>query len=411
MSKKRRDKDNSRLHTFSKENIEELADARIITKNLVYVIGLSSALADMEKLSKYEYFGQYGKIIKIVVNKTKAYNKDSPNGPSYSAYVTFSTPSEASVAILALDGVCVDNHNIRASFGTTKYCSFFLKGIECNNKDCVFLHEIAENSEIIKRGELTPVRFAEQHTFAIKIADIYKPEVKKRLQQPPKIKTVFPSSDMIYRADWLEGRARRRREKFEKYEEEFYDDVEDEEEYYLESEDREKNGRAPRGEFREFREFKEVGESLEKKNKGSKGSKEKGNSAGGGREKEGKSMDRKGRELFLSRDTSRFSFTKNSNKPNPVVVPKYILTLISKKINLHNLTRYMNNKRIDEVLVKESKGKNTEKDNKKEDDWTRFLIQENDETCIDKGNNDEFIDDFDNINNFILNKIKREEIK
>ena len=33
-------------------------EARIITKNLVYIIGLSSSLANKEKLQKYEYLGQ-----------------------------------------------------------------------------------------------------------------------------------------------------------------------------------------------------------------------------------------------------------------------------------------------------------------------------------------------------------------
>lgn len=99
---------------------EELTNSRIITKNLVYVIGLSSSIANKEKLMKREYFGQYGTITKIVVNKTKAYNQNSPYGPSYSAYVTFSKPQEASIAILSLDETIIDNHLVRASFGTTK---------------------------------------------------------------------------------------------------------------------------------------------------------------------------------------------------------------------------------------------------------------------------------------------------
>ena len=138
-----------------KHELEELADARIITKNLVYIIGLSSSLADKIKLNKYEYLGQYGTIIKTVVNKNKAYNKNNIYGPSYSAYVTYSKPSEASIAILSLDNTKIDNHVIRASFGTTKYCSYYLKGIECNNKDCLFLHKKAEENDIIKRGDLT----------------------------------------------------------------------------------------------------------------------------------------------------------------------------------------------------------------------------------------------------------------
>ena len=36
------------------QEIEELADARIITKNLVYIIGLSSNIANKEKLIKHK---------------------------------------------------------------------------------------------------------------------------------------------------------------------------------------------------------------------------------------------------------------------------------------------------------------------------------------------------------------------
>ncbi len=98
----------------------ELADARIITKNLVYVIGLSAKIATKETLQSKEYFGQYGTIIKTVVNKNKAYNSNNPKGPSFSAYITYSKAYEASIAILSLDNIIVDDHLIRASFGTTK---------------------------------------------------------------------------------------------------------------------------------------------------------------------------------------------------------------------------------------------------------------------------------------------------
>ncbi len=104
----------------SEQILAEMAESRIITKNLVYVIGLSSRIATKETLIKKEFFGQYGNIIKIVVNNNKAYNQNNPKGPSYSAYVTYSKPYEASIAILSLDNIVVDEHLIRASFGTTK---------------------------------------------------------------------------------------------------------------------------------------------------------------------------------------------------------------------------------------------------------------------------------------------------
>ncbi len=181
--------------------MEELIDARIISKNLVFIIGLSSALANKDKLIKYEYLGQYGSIEKIVVNKNITYNKNGPYGPSYSAYVTFSKPSEASIAILSLDDNLIDNHLIRATFGTTKYCSYFLKGKECNNKECLFLHKWAEESDIIKRGDFNSNKniFKYQQNYAKKLADIYNPEVKKRILSSNKVKTIFPSPDTIYK--------------------------------------------------------------------------------------------------------------------------------------------------------------------------------------------------------------------
>lgn len=105
---------------IEKDKYSDLSDSRIITKNLVYVIGLSSRIANKEILMKKEYFGQYGTILKMVVNNNKAYNQNNPKGPSYSAYVTYSRPYEASLAILSLDNVLVEDHLIRASFGTTK---------------------------------------------------------------------------------------------------------------------------------------------------------------------------------------------------------------------------------------------------------------------------------------------------
>jgi len=181
---------------------KENSNYRIITKNLVYIIGLSDSISEKGILIKYEYLGQYGKITKIVINKKKAYNLNNRFGPSFSAYVTYSSPEEASIAILSLDNIIVENHLIRASFGTTKYCQFFLKGLECNNKDCVYLHKKAKEEDIIKRDELSSNKnlFYIQQLYAIKIANIYNPEVKKKIMAfaNKSANSVFPSPDQIY---------------------------------------------------------------------------------------------------------------------------------------------------------------------------------------------------------------------
>lgn len=102
-------------------NVRNLSCARIILKNLIYVIGLSESIADETKLRGNNYFGQFGPIKKLVVNKKKAYNTKGSSGPSYSAYITFEHEQDASLTVLCLDGTVVENHLLKASFGTTKY--------------------------------------------------------------------------------------------------------------------------------------------------------------------------------------------------------------------------------------------------------------------------------------------------
>lgn len=65
-----------------------LANMRVIRRNLVYAVGLPSTITGEEQLRKPEYFGQYGKINKIVMNRSQASGGD-PRRSSTSAYVTF----------------------------------------------------------------------------------------------------------------------------------------------------------------------------------------------------------------------------------------------------------------------------------------------------------------------------------
>ena len=415
-----------------KHELEELADARIITKNLVYIIGLSSSLADKAKLSKYEYLGQYGTIIKTVVNKNKAYNQNNIYGPSFSAYVTYSKPSEASIAILSLDNTKIDNHLIRASFGTTKYCSYYLKGIECSNKECLFLHKKADENDIIKRRDLTSnkIIFAKQHDYAEKIADIYNPEVKKKIMAMKKnIKTIFPSPDNIYKN--LEEKDRKKNlsknkngssgnnsnnsnnnsgnkkysnsayegnnsNKYENYEnsndEESYEEADEEDdEEGEEEEEEEKNEESFNEEFKE-------------KNKNGKNDTNSNNNSN--KEKE---ISNNKKNIFLNREKSRFDFCIKNEGNKTFDVPKHILNLINKKINLYNLTKYMQPKMIDKIFLKESINNDNTKEN---DEWTKF-INENIDTnnYNNNNNNDETINEINNLNKFILNTVPSQVCK
>lgn len=130
-----------------------LKDVRVIQRNLVYVVGIPYRVAKKEILKQTEYFGQYGKIQHIVINKSQNYNSHI-GGPSYTAYVTYSKKSEAATAIQAIDGSQIDGRQLRASYGTTKYCSYFFKGLKCTNSECYYLHHIGDERERISKDDL-----------------------------------------------------------------------------------------------------------------------------------------------------------------------------------------------------------------------------------------------------------------
>uniref|UniRef100_A0A061SJX7 CCR4-NOT transcription complex subunit 4 n=1 Tax=Tetraselmis sp. GSL018 TaxID=582737 RepID=A0A061SJX7_9CHLO len=151
--KKKEEKKKGKVATDRKS----LANVRVIQRNLVYVVGLSINLCREEVLRRNEYFGQFGKIIKISVNKNSPYSSStSKHGPTGCAYVTFVRPPDALRCIEAINETTWDGRLVRACFGTTKYCNNFLRGTTCTNPDCLYLHEIAseENESFTKEQML-----------------------------------------------------------------------------------------------------------------------------------------------------------------------------------------------------------------------------------------------------------------
>lgn len=192
------------LFSREKELRTPLQNMRIIQKNLVYLIGLSKDLIDKEELlCSFEYLGQFGKIIKFVINKSKTYNENGPNGPSYSCYVTYSSYEESSLAILSLDNAIIDNHVIKASYGTTKYCTNFLKNSVCLNEECLYLHEIADEEDIISRSEMSNNKkiFELQQKKAIELSQIKTERKRKQLEEIKKRRTIFPNAYDVYKKE------------------------------------------------------------------------------------------------------------------------------------------------------------------------------------------------------------------
>ena len=141
--------------------------------------------------------------------------KNESDYPTYSSYITYSSQIEASLALLAINNSNHLNHKLNACYGTNKYCNSFLKGVECTNKDCYYLHETADQNDIINKNDSqTKFQFLEQQKLATKIADIYSPEQKsiyiqkgldiKKEFQEKNIDAAFPTIDTIYEKKFVQ---------------------------------------------------------------------------------------------------------------------------------------------------------------------------------------------------------------
>jgi hypothetical protein len=48
----------------------------------------------------------------------------------------------------------MDGRNIRASYGTSKYCSAFIKNVRCSNPDCTYLHHMGDIEDTFTKQEI-----------------------------------------------------------------------------------------------------------------------------------------------------------------------------------------------------------------------------------------------------------------
>ncbi|TMW63024.1 hypothetical protein Poli38472_005642 [Pythium oligandrum] len=186
-TKQRKQKEKSERRTASQSKIpsvnrKNLANVRVMQRNLVYVIGLPQQFADEDILRSNECFGQYGKIIKAVVNKSHL-NSDRANATA-SAYITFSNKDDALSCIIAIDGYYIDGCLLRASFGTTKYCNFFLRSLQCNNPDCLYLHELGDQDDSFTKEEMQTALHSGKAAFR----DLTANEVRAGPRFPPPFK-------------------------------------------------------------------------------------------------------------------------------------------------------------------------------------------------------------------------------
>ncbi|XP_062171346.1 uncharacterized protein LOC133877121 isoform X2 [Alnus glutinosa] len=138
----------------SSEGRKQLSSVRVIQRNLVYIVGLPLNLADEDLLQHREYFGQYGKVLKVSMSRTAAgVIQQFPNN-TCSVYITYSKEEEAIRCIQNVHGFLLDGRSLRACFGTTKYCHAWLRNVPCSNPDCLYLHEIGPQEDSFSKDEI-----------------------------------------------------------------------------------------------------------------------------------------------------------------------------------------------------------------------------------------------------------------
>ncbi|KZT28671.1 hypothetical protein NEOLEDRAFT_768407 [Neolentinus lepideus HHB14362 ss-1] len=180
--KKQRERERKELDALGRR---QLANVRVVQRNVVYVVGIGPRFAKEElipTLRSNEYFGQYGKITKIVLVK-----RTSPGGrtPVVGLYITYHRREDAARAITGVDGAPSPgggNDVMRASHGTAKYCMAFLRGQTCNDHSCMNLHEWGDEKDCFTKEDLTTLKHTlkdtenrPRSTFTIKKADEAEP--------------------------------------------------------------------------------------------------------------------------------------------------------------------------------------------------------------------------------------------
>ena len=167
-------------------------ETRIIKKNLIHAHGFPKSLSKLEILKSYEYFGQHGTILNSILIKKVNSNT---NKSTFSVYITFSDEKEAAIAILCVDSLIIEGKIVRAFYGTTKYCKYFLNNVACPNEHkCIFLHKLVTDEDIIINND-TKFSYDDHLNLAKKILKLY--NVKFFRYQKNK-NSVFPPISFIY---------------------------------------------------------------------------------------------------------------------------------------------------------------------------------------------------------------------
>ncbi|KAG1768623.1 hypothetical protein EV702DRAFT_1144308 [Suillus placidus] len=156
--KKQRERERKELDALGRRH---LANVRVVQRNVVYVVGIGPRFAKEElipTLRSNDYFGQYGKISKILLVKRTS---SGGGAPIVGLYITYHRREDAARCISTVDGAPSPGGGrevMRASYGTTKYCMAFLRSISCTDHTCMNLHEWGDEKDCFTKEDLTTLK-------------------------------------------------------------------------------------------------------------------------------------------------------------------------------------------------------------------------------------------------------------
>ncbi|KAH9735501.1 RNA binding (RRM/RBD/RNP motifs) family protein [Citrus sinensis] len=153
MTSERRQK-SQKAKPKASEGRMHLTNVRVIQRNLVYIIGLPINLADEDLLQRKEYFGQYGKVLKVSISRTATGAIQHSANNSCCVYITYSREDDAIRCIQSVHSYILDGRPLRACFGTTKYCHAWIRNMPCSVPDCLYLHDFGSQEDSFTKDEI-----------------------------------------------------------------------------------------------------------------------------------------------------------------------------------------------------------------------------------------------------------------
>merc|ERR1719189_2672765 len=131
---------------------EQLINIKIRKRNVCYVVGLPIHVATEQKLRAQEWFGQFGNVATIAINR----NQKSTLANSIPAHITYDNNISALNAINFCNKFIFDDgRKLKATFGTQHYCRWFISANKkCTNVYCGFRHSWCRADDIITQKDI-----------------------------------------------------------------------------------------------------------------------------------------------------------------------------------------------------------------------------------------------------------------